>query len=175
MNTVAKKIKHEFMEMLPPTLFFLVILHVVALVRALLTQDSGISLPTAGSVTIAALVLGKSVLIANLLPFVNRFPEKPLIWNVGWKTLIYALVATLIHFLERLYDYWKDAHNLVAANHQLLVEMNWPHFIGIEILLVVLIVNYCVMAELSRVIGRRRFAAFFFGPMPHLPPEREPA
>ncbi|QGZ63116.1 hypothetical protein [Paraburkholderia acidisoli] len=175
MNTVAARVKHEFMEMLPPTLFFLVILHVVALVRALLTRDTGISLPTAGAVTLAALVLGKSVLIANLLPFVNRFPEKPLIWNVGWKTLIYTLVATLFHFLERLYDYWKDTHHLGAANRQLLAEVNWPHFIGIEILLVVLILNYCTLAELARVIGRRRFAALFLGPMPALPPENEPA
>ncbi|WP_322029371.1 hypothetical protein [Paraburkholderia sp. J76] len=174
MNTVTAKIKHEFMEMLPPTLFFFVILHIVAVVRSLLTHDTGISLPTSGAVTLAALVLGKSVLIANMLPFVNRFPEKPLIWNVVWKTLIYTLVATLIHFLERLYDYWKGVHSVAAANQQLLAEVDWAHFAGIEILLVVLIINYCVLAELSRVIGRRRLLAFFFGPMPSLPQEGRP-
>jgi hypothetical protein len=163
------------MELLPPTIFFLVILHIVALIRSLMTHGTGISLPTSGSVTIAALVLGKSVLLSNMLPFVNRFPEKPLIWNVGWKTLIYAVVATFIHYLERLYDYWKDAPGIAAANHQLLAEVDWAHFIAIELLLVVLIVNYCVMAELARVIGRRRFFSFFFGPMPSLPPEGKPS
>jgi hypothetical protein len=86
MSKLTATIKHEFLEMLPPTIFFFVILHIVAIIRALMTQGTGISLPTSASVTIAALVLGKSVLVANLLPFINRFPERPLIWNAGWKT-----------------------------------------------------------------------------------------
>jgi hypothetical protein len=166
MNSFTAKIKHELLEMLPPTLFFLVILHIVAIIRSLMTRDTGIALPTVGAVTIAALVLGKSVVLANLLPFVNRFPDKPLIWNVGWKTLIYTLVALVIHYLERLYDYWKETHSLAAANHELAVHMDWAHFLAIQILLVTLIINYCVMAEISRVVGRRRFIAMFFGPMP---------
>ncbi len=165
MSKLTATIKHEFLDMLPPTIFFFVILHIVAIIRTLTTWGTGISLPTSISVTIAALVLGKSVLIANMLPFINRFPEKPLIWNAGWKTLIYSLVALLVHYLEHLYDYWKETPGLAAANHRLLAELNWPHFIAIQILLVTLILNYCVLAELARVIGRDRFKAMFFGPM----------
>jgi hypothetical protein len=165
MSKLTATIKHEFLEMLPPTIFFFVILHIVAIIRALMTQGTGISLPTSASVTIAALVLGKSVLVANLLPFINRFPERPLIWNAGWKTLIYAVVALIVHYLERLYEYWKETPSLAAANHKLLIEMNWAHFWAIQILLVTLIANYCVMAELSRVIGRDRFKRMFLGPM----------
>jgi hypothetical protein len=79
MSKLTTTIKHEFMELLPPTIFFFVILHIVAIIRALMTQGAGVTLQTSVSVTIAALILGKSVLIANLLPFVNRFPDKPLI------------------------------------------------------------------------------------------------
>jgi hypothetical protein len=165
MSKLTATIKHEFLEMLPPTIFFFVILHIVAIIRALMTQGTGISLPTSASVTIAALVLGKSVLVANLLPFINRFPERPLIWNAGWKTLIYAVVALIVHYLERLYEYWKETPSLAAANHKLLTEMNWAHFWAIQILLVTLIANYCVMAELSRVIGRDRFKRMFLGPI----------
>ena len=169
MSKLTATIKHEFMEMLPPTIFFFVILHIVAIIRALMTRSTGISLPASASVTIAALILGKSVLLANMLPFVNRFPEKPLIWNAGWKTLVYALVALLLHYLERLYDYWKNASGLIAANDKLLAEINWAHFLAIQILLIVLIANYCVLAELVRVIGRDKFRAIFLGPMPVKP------
>jgi hypothetical protein len=169
MSTVTATIKHEFMEMLPPTIFFFAILHIVAIIRALMTQGTGITLSTSVSVTVAALVLGKSVLLANLLPFINRFPEKPLIWNAGWRTLIYTLVALFVHYLEHLYDYWKGAPGLVAANHKLLAELNWAHFLGIQILLVTLIANYCIVAELARVIGRDKLRAMFFGPIPTKP------
>ncbi|WP_066734183.1 hypothetical protein [Cupriavidus sp. D384] len=166
MSDVVATIKHEFLEMLPPTIFFLVALHIVAVIRALMVRSSGIELETSASILLAALILGKAVLIANMMPFINRFPDKPLIWNVGWKTLIYMLVALLVHYLERLYEYWKEAPSLAAANHTLLVEMNWPRFWAIQILLLTLIFSYCVIAEIVRVVGRERFRRMFFGPLP---------
>src|SRR5690349_22266493 len=104
MSTLLGKLKHEILKALPPTIFFFVILHIVAIIRALMIKGTGISMPVSGSVLIASLVLGKSVLFADMLPFINRFPEKPLVWNVAWKTLMYALVALAVHYLERLYE-----------------------------------------------------------------------
>ncbi|BBH44243.1 MULTISPECIES: hypothetical protein [Pseudomonas] len=166
MSTVLLKLKHEFMKVLPPTLFFFVILHIVALIRALMIKGSGVELPVSASVLIASMVLGKSVLVADMLPFINRFPDKPLIWNVAWKTAMYALVALIVHYLERLYDYWKEAPGFVDANTLLWSSMNWPRFWAIQILLITLIFMYCVIAELARVIGRDRLKMMFIGPLP---------
>lgn len=166
MSNVMHKIKHEFMKVLPPTIFFFVILHIVALIRALMIKGSGVELPVSASVLIASLVLGKCVLIADMLPFINRFPDKPLIWNVTWKTLMYALVALIVHYLERLYDYWKEAPGFMDANALLWSSINWPRFWAIQILLMTLIFMYCVIAELARVIGRDRLKVMFVGPLP---------
>jgi hypothetical protein len=165
MSQLTAKIKHELLEMLPPTIFFFVALHIVAIVRALMTRGTGISLPTTAAVTIAALILGKSVLLANMLPFINRFPEKPLMWNAAWKTVIYTIVATIIHFLEKLYDFWKETHDIGAANRELLANINWAHFVAIQILLLVLIGNYCVFEEIARAVGRDKMRRMFFGPL----------
>jgi hypothetical protein len=166
MSTLMGKIKHEFLKALPPTIFFFIILHIVALIRTLMVQGTGFSLPVSTSVLIASLVLGKSVLIADMLPFINRFPEKPLAWNVGWKTLMYAVVALVVHYLERLYEAWKEAPGLMAANAHLLADISWPRFWAVQILLVTLIFMYCVIAELARVMGRGRLKSIFFGPLP---------
>jgi hypothetical protein len=166
MSSLLEKGKEEFKKVLPPTIFFFVILHIVALIRALMIRDSGIALPTSVSVLIASLILGKSVLIADMLPFINRFPDKPLVWNVAWKTLMYAIVALIIHYLERLYDYWKEAHSLAGANHALLTQISWSRFWAVQILLVTLIFNYCVIAELARALGKDRLKRMFFGPLP---------
>ena len=122
MSKIAHTIKHELLEMVPPTIYFFVVLHIVALIRTLMVKGAGLPPATTASIAIAALVLGKSVLLANALPFINRFPEKPLIWNVCWKSLIYFFVALVIHYLECLYDFWKEAPGLAAANEKLLAR-----------------------------------------------------
>ena len=138
MSKLTDTLKEEFFSLLPPTIFFFVALQIVKVIRLLMLEGTGISLVSTTSVAVAALILGKSVLIADLMPFINRFPHKPLIYNVAWKTLIYLALATLIHYLERLVDFWREAGSLVAGNKKLLTEMVWPHFWAIEILLLVL-------------------------------------
>jgi hypothetical protein len=114
-------------------------------------------------VTVAALLLGKAVLIADMLPFINRYPTKPLIYNVVWKTVLYTLVALLVHYLEQLVDFWRQTGSLVAGHRQLLAEIVWPHFFAIQILLSVIVFSYCTIRELARVLGRARLIEMFFG------------
>ncbi len=97
------------------------------------------------------------------MPAINRFPDKPLAYNVAWKTTIYFVIAAFIHYLERLIDYWKHSGGFAAANERLLAEIVWPHFWAIQIILVILIFNDCVVRELSRTIGADRMMELFFG------------
>ena len=166
MTKLGTTLKKEFFELLPPTIFFFVALHIVGFVRVLMLKGTGISPLSTMSIAVAALILGKAVLIADMLPMVNRFPNKPLIYNVAWKTLIYLLMATLIHYLERLIDFWRQTGSFVAGNKELLTKIVWPHFWAIQIILFVLIVMYCTMHELVRVIGKEKALRIFFGPMP---------
>src|SRR5262245_9121763 len=99
MSKVVSKLKEEFLSVLPPTIFFLIALHIVALIRRLMLEGTGLPLMSSLSVTIAALLMGKAVLIADHVPLVNRYPDKPLIYNVIWKTVIYLLVSLVIHYL----------------------------------------------------------------------------
>jgi len=165
MSKLSAKIKEEIGELLPPTLFFFIALHLVAFIHVLMLKGTGIALGTSVSVTVAALILGKAVLIADLLPFINRYPDKPLIYNVVWKTTIYVLVSMLVHYLEHLVHFWREAGGFIVGNQKLLSEIVWPHFWAIQILLVVLVLLYCTMHELIRVIGGEKVRQIFFGPV----------
>jgi hypothetical protein len=163
MNKAFEKIKEELLAMIPPTIFFFLTLNLVALVRTLMIKGTGLPLTTPIQVAVAALILGKAVLIADMLPFINRFPDKPLAYNVVWKTAIYILVALLIHYLERLVEFWKAAGGFVAGNEKMLAEIVWPHYWAIQILLSVLIFEYCIMHEFARVVGVKKVRQMFFG------------
>jgi hypothetical protein len=163
MSKLSAKIMEEFRALLPPTLFFFVALHLVAIIRALLLKGTGIAPSGTVSIAVMALILGKAVLIADWLPAINRYPDKPLVYNIAWKTIIYVLIALLLHYLEHLADFWRETGGLVAANHKLLAEIVWPHFWAIQILLLILVLIYCTASELVRVIGGDKMRQIFFG------------
>lgn len=167
MSKLSEKIKEELAELLPPTIFFFITLHIVAFIRILMLKGTQIPLTTSATVTVAALILAKTVLIADLLPFINRYPDKPLAYNIAWKTTLYVLVALLVHYLEHLIDFWREAGSFIAGNQKLLAEIVWPHFWAVQIILVILILVYCTMRELIRVIGADKMRRMFFGPLPH--------
>jgi hypothetical protein len=166
MHKVLEKLKEEFFAILPPTIFFFVALHLVTFIRVLIAKGSHFEPLSTMSIVIASLILGKAVLIADMLPPINRYPNKPLAYNIAWKTVIYLLMASVIHYLERLIDFSRQAGGLAAGNAKLLAEIVWPHFWAVQIILFVLILVYCTARELVRVIGREKLSRLFFGPLP---------
>jgi hypothetical protein len=166
MYKLLEKLKEEFFAILPPTIFFFVMLHIVAFIRVLMTRGSYFEPISTVSIAVGSLILGKAVLIADMLPAINRYPDKPLAYNVAWKTLIYLLVASIIHYLERLIDFSRQAGGIVAGNEKMLADMVWPHFWAVQIIIFLLILVYCTAHELVRVIGKAKMLRLFFGPPP---------
>jgi len=166
MHKIVETLKEEFFAILPPTIFFFVALHIVTFIRVLMARGSRFEPLSTMSIAIASLILGKAVLIADMLPPINRYPHKPLAYNIAWKTLIYLVMAGVIHYLERLIDFSRQAGGIVAGNAKLVAEIVWPHFWAVQIVLFVLILVYCTAHELVRVIGKEKMLRLFFGPTP---------
>jgi hypothetical protein len=156
-------LKDEFHEVLPPAIFFFISFHIVAIDRRLMLRQYGLPLSSIASATLAALLVAKVVLITDMLPLINRFPDKPLMYNVAWKTAIYVAAALLVHYLEYLVPLWWRTGELGAANRLLVGEIVWPHFWAVQLWLVVLLFVYCTLRELIRAIGRETIIQMFFG------------
>ena len=103
------------------------------------------------------------VLLADLLPLVNRFPDKPLMYNIAWKTAIYVIAALIIHYLEHLIPRLWQTRSFDAANDLMLKEIIWPHFWVIQLWLLILLFAYCTMRELVRALGPQEVRRIFFG------------
>jgi hypothetical protein len=163
MSKLSAKVREEVVAVIPPTIFFLFTLSLIAVIRVLMLRGTGVPVSSWFQIAVGALLLGKAVVIADHLPFINRYPERPLAYNIAWKTAIYTLVAMLIHYVEHLIDFWKQAGGLIAGNERLLAEIVWPHFWAIQIILVILIFGYCTRHELARLLGREKVRELFFG------------
>jgi hypothetical protein len=161
MSQVWAKAKHEIHEIIPPTIFFLVSFYIIVLNRALMAKEFGLHATSFAAATVGALLVAKVVVITDLLPAINRFPEKPLVYNVAWKSAIYIVASMLAHYLEHLVPLWWRI-GFTAANEHLWNELVWARFWAIQLWLVVLIFIYCVARELVRVIGRDRVREIMF-------------
>ncbi len=155
--------KHEVQEMIPPTIFFFFAFHIIALSRTLMLRQYGVSISAVAGVTLGALLVAKAILLADLLPFVNHFPDKPLIYNVLWKTMIYAIAALIIHGLERFIPLWWRTGDLTTATHRFLDEEVWSEFWAIQLWLLVLLFVYCASREWARVLGMAEVRRIWFG------------
>ena len=163
MNGIWHWLKHEIREVIPPTIFFLIAFHIVVIDRRLMLRQYGLPLASMAGATIGALLVAKVVLITDKFRFVNRFPQKPLMYNVVWKTAIYVVASLVVHYLEHLVPTWWHTGSLGVANRRLIEELVWPHFFAIQLWLVVLLFVYCALRELVRAIGPEKVIELFFG------------
>ena len=162
MSNLRHKLIHELRELIPVTLFFFVAFQLLALTESLMLKQYGIHVTTFVAATLMAVIVAKAVVLTDHFDFVNRYPEKPLVYNVLWKTVIYFAVSLLVRYLEHLIDAWRKSPGFSAANRLLFEEIVWPHFWAVQLWLVVLLLIYCAFRELVRVLGRERIFAMFF-------------
>ncbi|MGA9755498.1 MAG: hypothetical protein WBV23_10190 [Desulfobaccales bacterium] len=163
MQKILRTLKHELLEIIPPTIFFFVAFNVITFTKGLMLEQYGIKFSGFIASTLGALIVAKVVLIADKIPFINKYPDKPLIYNVVWKTVIYVLVALVVRFLEYLIPLWWQYRNLSLAAEQLWGKIIWPHFWVIHIWLVCLFFVYVSFRELARSLGEAQFFKMFFG------------
>ena len=163
MENILQKIKREFLSVLPPTIFFLFAFNVVAITTILLLKERGVEVPSVVMATFLALIVGKVILIADHLPFINRFPDKPLIYNIVWKTFIYMVAVFIARYVEHFIPFFREQWDMAEAHQRILEGFAWRRFVAIQIWLLVLFIFYAVLVELIRALGKERVVKLFFG------------
>jgi hypothetical protein len=160
MSKVMTFLKKEIIEMLPPTIYALVVFSIVVFARSLMGSGSSFGMTTYAAALIGALVVGKSILIADALP-VFRWFHRPMIMNVIWRILLYMGIILLFQMLEELIPLWSKYGSLMIAISHYNEEVNWFSFWATHLILLLFISFYCFSTALISVIGHERFIKVF--------------
>ncbi|TYA53181.1 hypothetical protein [Formosa maritima] len=163
MRKTLKFLKEEFLEMLPPTIFFFVVFHILFFIRSLIANEYGISVTSSIVATIGALIVGKAVLIADKLKLLKLFQKSNLVHRVIWKVFIYTIMVFIFRYLEEVIPLISKFGSFGSANQHLLEEIKWPKFWTIQIFLVVFLIIYVSFAELIKLVGKDKFKEMVFG------------
>ena len=152
----------EFEELLPPILFFVVGFNLVEFTTQLVLDDYLARFANYLVATMAALVVGKAVLLANLLPFLRRFDTAPLIQPILFKTVVYTAVVFLVRILEKIVEYWFGGGTIAGIPDYVAHHFSWHFHAAVQIWIFVLFFIYTSAAELDARLGRGELARIFF-------------
>ena len=88
--------------MLPPTIFFFVGFNLILWTKRLILEEHGVEFSGFLTATLAALLVGKAVLVTDKLPFMRRFEGAPLIQPILFKSAIYWVCVLMVRLAEVL-------------------------------------------------------------------------
>ena len=159
---IVRFVIKEFKEVIPPTVFFAVSFNLIVLTTQLILHDYGAQFANFMIAIGAALVVGKSVLVAEALPFLRRFDGAPLIQPILFKTFVYFTTVFLVRFLEKVVEYLLGGGALSEMPEYVSTHFSWHRFAAVQIWIFVLFLIYTTASELSALFGNGELAKIFF-------------
>jgi len=154
-SKVSHTLTHEFREVLPPTIFFLIGFNLILFTKRLILQDYLIQFTGFTIATVGALIVGKAVLVADKMPFLRRFDNAPLAQPILFKTVVYSFFVLIARLIEAFIHY-VVAGGVVCSGgfiDEQLGNFSWHRFIATQIWIFVLFLIYVTASELNQLFG----------------------
>lgn len=155
--------------MVAPTVFFFVGFNLILLTTNLILADySANSAGTFMLATVSALIVGKSVLIANAIPFLRRYDDRaPLVEPILFKTFVYSVIVALVRVLEHFIEFARiDDHPVRNFVQHMVSTFSWHRFTAVQIWITVLFLMYVTGAELADLVGEGELRRLLFSRRP---------
>ena len=163
MVNLLKWIKKEIISVLPAVVYFFFAINLFNLTFGWVLQEAGSHLITFPRIIIISIIIGKIMLVADALPFLNKFSDRPLIYGVLWKTGIYYLCGLTFITLERMVALSLKYQDINIAWQNMPYKVSWPRFCTGQIWMAVLFFIFVVFRELVKGVGRDKLSKMFFG------------
>lgn len=163
MFPILKNITGEFRRIIPAVIYFFLAFCLFNITFGMWLKELGLRIWSLAGIVIAALIVGKVMLIVDNIPFLNLFAGKPLVYTTLWKSFIYTFASFLIRLLERFIPLIRQHHDIGVAWGYLVGGVFWPRFWVIQIWCFLLFLIFVVNQELIKGIGWERIRKMFFG------------
>ena len=143
----------EFLEILPPTIFFVIGFNLILLTTNLILTNYGEQFSSYLLATVAAFVVGKAVLVANAMRTIRRFDRAPLIRPILFKSCFYWAMVFIARLLEHWIKYLAAHHPLGTFLPHMIASFSWSQFIAVQLWIFVLFLIYVTASELNHLFG----------------------
>lgn len=168
---VALWIAGVIREMAAAVLFFFIAFLLIFLLLKLFVAQYSIEFYAFSKAAIAALILGKVVLVMDRVMSRERVSTYPRAVAIVCKTFIYGLVVIVLGTGERIVHSVHEAGSLRGGLELVVANANLNRFLGLVLLISLTVGSYLIMREIDRAMGRGAlFRLFFKRPVDNLKP-----
>ena len=99
---IMRYVKDEIIHLLPAIIYFAVSFNLFHFAQGLLMRPGDIRYTSYLGATLGAILAGKVIFIAESMPFINLFPDKPIFYNISWKFLVYSIFVLLVQVMDNV-------------------------------------------------------------------------
>ena len=147
---------------LPAVIFFFIGFNLIMWTQHMVLRQPGIPFSGVVAATVAALLVGKAVLVTDHMPFMRRFEGAPLIQPILFKSVIYWAVTFVVRVVDGFVHFVGDGGAPAAFFPHLVDIFSWHRFFLIQVWLMVLFMIYVTIHELNTLFGDGELARVFF-------------
>jgi hypothetical protein len=152
----------EMKHLLPATIYFFCAFNLISFTTNLMIRSYWFHLTGFLVATGLALLVGKAVLVANKIKFIDRFRGAPLIQPIIYKTVFYTVIVLIARMLELLVHFALDADGFGAAFHAAVEVFTWRRFAAIQIWVFTCFLIFVTANELGALLGEGQWRRLFF-------------
>ena len=152
------QVKHA----LPPTIFFFVGFNLILWTKRLILEEHGVEFGGFLTATLAALLVGKAVVVTDNLPFMRRFDGAPMIQPVLFKSAIYWLCVLVVRLADEFGHFVAEGGAIADFGDHLVEHFSLARFLSIQIWVMVLFLVYVTIHELNSLFGDGELYRLFF-------------
>ena len=153
----------EFLEILPPTIFFFIGFNLIVLTTNLILADYGAQVANFMIATASALIVAKALLVANAMPVIRRYDRAPLIRPILFKTFFYWAAVFIVRLLEHWIRYrFGGDYTFGGFVPHVVANFSWDRFIAIQLWIFVLFLVYVTASEFNRLFGHGELSRILF-------------
>ena len=160
-DTLKERALESIKTFIQMFLYLWLVFGLLAIHQSIILSQYQIDYQSHGLAVINALVFAKVMLIAEDLRLGDRFDDKPIIYPILFKSLLFAMALICFHIVEHVLIGMLHGQKVAEAFSEIGAN-KLRGVVSFSVIATVALIPFFALRQLSRVIGKDKFWSLFF-------------
>jgi hypothetical protein len=157
----TKQLSHELKEYAVISLYLYICFGAILLYKTAVLQGHGINYAPYGLAAIKALILAKFILIGNETKLGERYRDRPLIYPILHKSLVFLVLVIVLSVIEEVVVGAFHGRS-VATSLSDIAGGTWLEIVATALLLWLILLPYVTFRQIGERLGEGRLGRMLF-------------